>query len=236
MQDYLSLLRIKKLPTTWCPGCGNGLVLKSLAQVLHADKPAKLVLVCGIGCIGRSGGYLNFDTVHTLHGRAIPVAEGLKAADPSLTVIVLSGDGDLLGIGGNHLMHASRRKAPIKVICVNNRIYGMTGGQVSPTTPEGAITASTPGGSVDMPMKVQPIVTSYGNLFARSTVFHLKHLREMMGLCMKEQGFSFLEVLSNCYQGLGKRSGFNHPYEMIQSFRNFKVKDNPEEDEIGCWK
>ncbi|MBN2421663.1 2-oxoacid:ferredoxin oxidoreductase subunit beta [Candidatus Woesearchaeota archaeon] len=240
MQDYLTLLKLKKLPTTWCPGCGNGLVVKALAQAMHELKMNKhnTVIVSGIGCNGRSAGYFNLESIHTLHGRAIPVAEGIKTANPKLNVIVLSGDGDLLAIGGNHLLHASRRKTNITVICVNNRIYGMTGGQASPTTPLNAKTASTPFGNEFPEIDVQPVVLANNNLYARSTVYHFDHLKQVIKKALLDKEFSFVEVMSNCYQGYGKKAGYMHPYEIIMDFKkNYNMsrshKKELKKNEIG---
>jgi 2-oxoglutarate ferredoxin oxidoreductase subunit beta len=221
MQNYLSLLKIKRLPTTWCPGCGNGLVVKALILGMNEMKLNKnnSTLISGIGCVGRSSGYFNLDSVHTLHGRAIPIAEGIKYANPKLNVFVLSGDGDLLAIGGNHLLHASRRSTNINVICVNNKIYGMTGGQASPTTPKNFKTASTPRGNEFDSIDVQSVVLQKHNFYARSTVFHFDHLKKMIEKMINNRGFSFIEVMSNCYQGYGKKQGYSHPYEMIFDFK-----------------
>ncbi|MBD3204310.1 2-oxoglutarate ferredoxin oxidoreductase subunit beta [Candidatus Woesearchaeota archaeon] len=242
MQGYLSLLKIKRLPTTWCPGCGNGLVIKALIQVMESNNLNKknTVIVSGIGCVGRTTGYLKLDSIHTLHGRAIPVAEGIKTANPKLNVFVVSGDGDLLAIGGNHLLHASRRKTNIKVICVNNRIYGMTGGQASPATPKKTVTTTTPKGNEFEEINTQAIVTSNKNFFARSTVFHLDHLKKMIKKSLENKDFSFIEVISNCYPGYGKKLGFTSNYEMLMDFKkkfeNQKNKSILKKNELGFLK
>jgi 2-oxoglutarate ferredoxin oxidoreductase subunit beta len=138
--NYKEYIKWERLPSTWCPGCAIGTVFKQLAYTLEKmDVPREeLVVVSGIGCSGRTAGYFNVDSVHSTHGRAIAVAEGIKLANPKLKVIVFSGDGDLVGIGGNHFLHAARRNTDLTVICINNAIYGMTGGQMAPTTPVGS--------------------------------------------------------------------------------------------------
>ncbi|MBV9610778.1 MAG: 2-oxoacid:ferredoxin oxidoreductase subunit beta, partial [Acidobacteria bacterium] len=139
-------LRMDRIPHIWCPGCGIGTTVNSFTRALIDSKAdlKKLTVVSGIGCTGRVAGYVNLDSFHTTHGRAIPFATGLKLANPSLTVVVYAGDGDLSAIGGNHLIHAARRNVDLKIICVNNLIYGMTGGQTAPTTPGNSITSTTP--------------------------------------------------------------------------------------------
>ena len=141
-----SFLRTDRMPHIWCPGCGIGTTVNSFARALIDSKIdlESLALVSGIGCTGRVAGYVKLDSFHTTHGRAIPFATGLKLANPKLNVVVYSGDGDLSAIGGNHLIHAARRNIDLKVICVNNLIYAMTGGQTAPTTPGHAITSTNP--------------------------------------------------------------------------------------------
>ncbi len=240
MKQYLRLLKKKRLPTTWCPGCGIGIAVKALAKSMYELKLSRknTVIISGIGCTGRSAGYFNLDTVHTLHGRAVAVAEGIKFANPKLNVIVLSGDGDIAGIGGNHLLHSSRRKTPIKIICVNNNIYGMTGGQVSPTTPLEKTTMSTPEGNQYPPIDMQCLAND--NYYARSTVFHVKHLKNMIKAAIEYKDFALVEVVSNCYQNFGKKNGFTHPYEMLMYFKdNFKIKSAPgilKKGELGSTK
>src|SRR4030042_1093178 len=150
------LLRKERIPHIWCPGCGLGSVLSALVDALRSSglDLKKTAVVSGIGCTGRAAGYLNLDGFHTTHGRAIPYATGLKLANPDLTVIVFSGDGDLSAIGGNHLIHAARRNVDLKVICANNFNYGMTGGQGGPTTPIGAKTTTTPYGGFENPFNL----------------------------------------------------------------------------------
>ena len=239
---FQRFLKDKNLPTPWCPGCGNGLVLKFTCDAfdeLNFDMK-KTVVVSGIGCAGRSAGFFNLDTVHTAHGRAIPMAEGIKTADEKLNVVVLSGDGDLLGIGGNHLIHASRRNTPITIICFSNEIYGMTGGQVSPTSKLGAKTITTPDGSRDTPINVQAIIKAHNCFYARTSTFHLKHLKKSIIAALRHPGLTFVDVICQCIVNNGRRIGFKDGYEMLMYYKNtYRIKDNTrflEENEIGITK
>ena len=195
------LLRSERIPHIWCPGCGIGTTVNCFARALLDSKLdlKKVVVVSGIGCTGRVAGYVHLDSFHTTHGRAIPFATGLKLANPDLTVVVYSGDGDLSAIGGNHLIHAARRNIDIKVICVNNMIYAMTGGQTAPTTPAGAITSTAPLGQFEPGFNLVQLAESAGAAYvARWTTFHVKQLSRTMGEVLHKKGFSFVEVLSPC--------------------------------------
>lgn len=246
MNDQLSAIRYylrqDSLPTPWCPGCGNGIVLKSVCDSFEKLKFSKenTVVVSGIGCSGRSAGIFDLDSVHTAHGRAIPVAEGIKMANNCLNVIVLSGDGDLLGIGGNHLMHASRRNTDITVICFSNEIYGMTGGQVAPTTRRGTKTLTTPEGSKDKAIDFQPLIKAQGCFYAKSTVYHVKHLEQCIVEALKYKGFSYVDVKVQCITNNGRRLGFKNAYEMLLQFKeNYSINDRPEsleQEDIGITK
>lgn len=225
---YLNYLKEDLLPTEWCAGCGNGIVLKLVCQAMEKQNLLKkgTVVVSGIGCSGRSAGFFNLDSVHTAHGRALPVAEGIKLANANLNVIVISGDGDLLGIGGNHLLHTSRRNTDITVVCIANAIYGMTGGQFSPTTELGSKTLTTPQGNVETPIDVQAIVKAHSCFYARSTTFHLKHALKCMVEAMQHKGMSFVEVKTQCITNDGRRRGFKDGYEMLQSYKaGYKIND-----------
>ncbi len=160
-------LRMDRMPHIWCPGCGIGIVTKSYTEALEKNKLDldKVAVVSGIGCSGRVAGYINLDSFHTTHGRPIPFATGLKLANPKLHVTVISGDGDLTGIGGNHFIHAARRNIDILVICINNFNYGMTGGQVAPTTPEGVKTSTTPYGNFESPFNLPYLAATCGAVY-----------------------------------------------------------------------
>ena len=196
-----AFLRAERMPHIWCPGCGIGTTVNSFTRALLDSKVdlKNLALVSGIGCTGRVAGYVKLDSFHTTHGRAIPFATGLKLANPKLDVVVYSGDGDLFAIGGNHLIHAARRNIDLKVICVNNLIYAMTGGQTAPTTPAHVITATAPYGSFDPAFNLPFLVEAAGAVYvARWTTFHVRQLARSIGEMFQKKGFCFIEVLSPC--------------------------------------
>jgi 2-oxoglutarate ferredoxin oxidoreductase subunit beta len=195
------VLRMDRIPTIWCPGCGIGTSVNSFAFALMNSglDLKKVVMVSGIGCSGRVSGYVDLDAFHTTHGRAIPFATGLKLANPELTVVVYSGDGDLTSIGGNHLIHAARRNVDIKVVCVNNMIYAMTGGQAAATTPGSSLSTTTPYGCFEPELNIPHLVDAAGGCFvARWTTYHVKQMEKSMGEMLKKKGFGFIEVLSPC--------------------------------------
>jgi 2-oxoglutarate ferredoxin oxidoreductase subunit beta len=194
-------LRSERMPHIWCPGCGIGTTVNCFTRALLESKADldKVAIVSGIGCTGRVAGYMRLDSFHTTHGRAIPFATGLKLANPQLQVVVYSGDGDLTAIGGNHLIHAARRNLDIKVICVNNMIYAMTGGQTAPTTPGTAITSTAPYGAFEPSFNLAQLADSAGAAYvARWTTFHVKQLARSMAEVFKKRGFCFIEILSPC--------------------------------------
>lgn len=235
-------LKLNLLPTPWCPGCGNGIVMKTICQAFdELDLPKNgTVVVSGIGCSGRSAGFFDLDSVHTAHGRAIPVAEGIKHANDALNVVVVSGDGDLLGIGGNHLLHAIRRNTNLTVICYANEIYGMTGGQVSPTTPHNVKTLTTPGGNPDYPADVQFLFKRHNSFFARTTAYHLSHLKKCITEALQFKGFSFVEARTMCIVNYGRRLGYKNSNEMLLHYKDaYKINDNAVElapNELGIIK
>jgi 2-oxoglutarate ferredoxin oxidoreductase subunit beta len=195
------ILRMDRMPHIWCPGCGIGTTVNSFARALLDSKLPldRVAVVSGIGCTGRVAGYVHLDSFHTTHGRPIPFATGLKLANPSLTVVVYSGDGDLSAIGGNHLIHAARRNIDLKVICVNNFIYAMTGGQSGPTTPLTATTSTSPYGAYEPSFNLPQLVDAAGAVYvARWTTFHVRQLARAMTDVFKKKGFCFIEVLSPC--------------------------------------
>jgi 2-oxoglutarate ferredoxin oxidoreductase subunit beta len=195
------LLRMDRMPHIWCPGCGIGTALNCFARALqetNADLD-RVTVVSGIGCAGRVAGYLNLDSFHTTHGRAIPFATGLKLANSSLNVVVFSGDGDLFAIGGNHFIHAARRNIDIKVICVNNLIYAMTGGQTALTTLLAALTTTAPYGNWEPAFNLPMLADASGAVYvARWTAFHVRQLTRSIAEMLRKSGFCFVEVLSPC--------------------------------------
>src|SRR5512136_1360636 len=194
-------LRQDRLPHIWCSGCGLGTALNCFLGALIKSKldPDKVAVVSGIGCSGRVAGYVNMDSFHTTHGRAIPFATGLKLANPALKVVVFSGDGDLTAIGGNHFVHAARRNMDLMVVCVNNFTYGMTGGQVAPTTPLGATQTTMPLGNFEQPFNLPFLADACGAVYvARWTVFHVRQLAKAMLEGLRKKGFVFIEALSPC--------------------------------------
>ena len=194
-------LRTERIPHIWCPGCGIGTTVNCFARALLDSKLNldRVTVVSGIGCTGRVAGYVHLDSFHTTHGRAIPFATGLKLANPSLEVVVYSGDGDLSAIGGNHFIHAARRNMDLKVICVNNLTYAMTGGQTAPTTPAGAITTTAPYGAYEPSFNLPALAASAGASYvARWTTFHVRQLTKSMTEVLSRRGFCFIEVLSPC--------------------------------------
>jgi 2-oxoglutarate ferredoxin oxidoreductase subunit beta len=193
----------------------------------HSGLPIeKHVCVSGIGCTGRVAGYLNVDSFHTTHGRAIPFATGLKLANPALQVTVFSGDGDLFAIGGNHFIHAARRNVDINVICINNFNYGMTGGQVGPTTPPGAKTTTTPYGNPEPAFNLPYLAASAGAVFvARWTALHVRQLEKAMRRAMAKAGFTFIEVLAPCPVGFGKSNDIGEGLDEMWFYRKNCIVD-----------
>ena len=241
MKEFKDYLKTERLPTTWCPGCGNGLVMKETAKALAHLKLKKnnTVMVSGIGCAGRTSGYFNLDTVHTLHGRAIPVAEGIKRG--KFIIVLVSGDGDLASIGTNHLIHSSRRDTNMTIICINNEVYGMTGGQLAPTTKKGKKTITSPTGNKHHPINIQGLVKANKRYFyARSTVYHIDHLQQCIIQALNWKGFSFVEIISDCIRNYGRRQGYKNAYEMLMAYKTYyKLSTNNKElkdNEIGIIK
>ncbi len=203
------LLRTDRIPHIWCSGCGIGTVFSSCLVAMKTSglDLQKMTMVSGIGCSGRAAGYVKLDSFHTTHGRAIPFATGLKMANPELTVVVFSGDGDLFAIGGNHFIHAARRNMDITVICVNNLNYGMTGGQVAATTPFLAKTTTTPMGNPESPFNLPLMAYASGATFiSRWTILHARDLTNSIEKALHHKGFSFIEVLSPCPVNYGRRN------------------------------
>ncbi len=216
------LLREERLPHIWCSGCGIGIAVNCLIGALaKSGLPLdKVVVVSGIGCAGRVAGYIRLDSFHTTHGRAIPFATGLKLANPELKVVVFSGDGDLIAIGGNHFIHAARRNVDMTVICVNNFNYGMTGGQVGPTTPVMAKTTTSAYGNVEHPFNLVHLATASGAVYvARWTTFHVRRLEKAFGEALLKRGFSFVEVISPCPTYYDRLNRLGDGLEMMKFYR-----------------
>ena len=219
---YKDRLKLELFPTIWCPGCGIGTIMMMLAMTLDEMKldERNTIIVTGIGCTGRMGGYLKHEAVYTLHGRTLPVAEAIKTVRPEMNVIVVAGDGDTASIGGNHLIHTIRRNAPVTVLCNNNEIYGLTGGQTGPTTPTGTKTLSSPGGNPNTPINLQGLVRSSPHaLYAKTTVYHQLHMRNVIREAIEWPGFSFVDITSQCIENNGRRIGFASANEMLTFYR-----------------
>jgi 2-oxoglutarate ferredoxin oxidoreductase subunit beta len=215
-------LRMDRIPHIWCPGCGIGTTVNCFARALVESKVdlRKTAIVSGIGCTGRVAGYTRLDSFHTTHGRAIPFATGLKLANPSLNVVVYSGDGDLFAIGGNHMIHAARRNLDIKVICVNNLVYAMTGGQTGPASPEDVITATAPYGNYEPAFNLPQLVDAAGASYvARWTTFHVRQLARSMSEMFARRGFCFIEILSPCPTLYQRRNKMGDGLDAMKSYR-----------------
>ena len=217
-------MRIDHLPQIWCPGCGNGVIMHDVAvaidELIHDEENSinreDIVIVSGIGCSSRAAGYLDFNSIHTTHGRAIAFASGIKMANPKLHVIVLTGDGDCSAIGGNHLIHAARRNLGLTVICFNNDIYGMTGGQYSPTTPNGDKATTAPYGNVDRPFDIANLATGAGASFsARGDVYHARETIDIIKQAIRHKGFSLVDVYSICPTYYGRKNKKGDAVEML---------------------
>lgn len=202
-------LREDRMPHIWCPGCGLGSILHCFLSSLIKTgiDMDKVVVVSGIGCTGRVAGYVKLDSFHTTHGRAIPFATGLKLANPELHVVVFSGDGDLIAIGGNHLIHAARRNVDMTIICVNNFNYGMTGGQLGPTTPLEARTTTSLIGNYERPFSLPYLAAASGAVYvARWTSMHVRRLEQTITEALLKRGFRFIEVIAPCPTTYGRRN------------------------------
>lgn len=224
-QEYLR--HDKKFPHVWCPGCGNGIVMNALLRAIHHLELPKdnVVLASGIGCSGRLPTYVDFNTIHTTHGRALTFATGVKLARPQLSVIAVMGDGDATAIGGNHFIHAARRNLNLTAIIINNNTYGMTGGQYSPTTPYGSKSTTSVYGHVEHAFNIAELAVVAGASFvARGTVYHTSHLRSMIEMAIVKRGFSVVEVISNCHVQHGRRNRLGNAVQMIKSFKENAVQ------------
>lgn len=227
-------LRVKKkFPHMWCPGCGDGIVLGATILALEdlGYQKDEVVMVSGIGCAGRIPVYVDCNTLHTTHGRALTFATGVKHANPNLKVMVFMGDGDALAIGGNHFIHAARRNIDLTAIIVNNNIYGMTGGQASPTTPVSMKATTAVYGSIEQPFDACELAKSAGATFvARSTVYHVRHAEQMIKKGLEHKGFSVIEIISNCHTAYGKLNKLGSNIDMVKNLRDKSVMFTPDLD------
>ncbi|MBI2819612.1 MAG: 2-oxoacid:ferredoxin oxidoreductase subunit beta [Acidobacteria bacterium] len=232
-----AFIRDERMPHVWCPGCGIGTTVNCFSRALLQTRLNldRVVVVSGIGCTGRVAGYLNLTSFHTTHGRAIPFAAGMKMANPDLNVVVYSGDGDLTAIGGNHFIHAARRNLDLKVICVNNFTYGMTGGQVTPTTPETAVSTTTPYGCFDEPFNLPFLAESAGAAYvARWTAFHVRQVTHAMGEILRKKGFCFLEIICGCPTLYLRRNRLGDGLEAMKYFKeNSVVRHGANTKDVG---
>ncbi len=216
-------LRMDRIPHIWCSTCGLGTVLNSYISAIRKSgiPRERHAVVSGIGCTGRAAGYVKLDSFHTTHGRALPFATGLKLANPELKVTVISGDGDLVAIGGNHLIHAARRNMDMTVLCVNNFNYAMTGGQFGPTTPEGAKLTTAPYGSYEHPFNIPFLVDSCGATYvARWTALHVRELTDSLVEALHHRGFSFIEVISPCPTVYARRNRLGSGLDLLRYYRD----------------
>ncbi len=241
-KDYI---RERFFPHIWCAGCGHGIVLNGLIQAIEKLRLNKndIVMVSGIGCSSRITGYLDFHTMHTLHGRALAFATGIKLSRPELKVIVPMGDGDALAIGGNHFIHAARRNIDITAIVMNNQIYGMTGGQYSPLSGYGTMASTAPYSNIDQSFDVVELATAAGATFvARSTTYHVQEMAEMIQEAIVHKGFSVVEIMSPCPTYFGRRNRQGDAVDMLNYMSKITTpadsiarEDNPNLIERGIF-
>jgi len=217
--NYDKYLRLEKMPTLWCWGCGDGVILKAFVRAI--DKMGidqdDICVVSGIGCSGRFSSYVDFNTVHTTHGRTVAYATGIKLVRPDKLVVCVAGDGDSLAIGGNHTIHGCRRNIDLTLIVINNFIYGLTNSQTSPTTPKGMWTVTQKVGNIDPTFDTCDLAIAAGASFvARETMIEPKKLEKSMIKAMQHKGFSMMEVLSNCHINLGRKNKMNSAMENLE--------------------
>ncbi|MDA3907890.1 2-oxoglutarate ferredoxin oxidoreductase subunit beta [Sulfurimonas sp. CS5] len=221
--NYDKYLRLEKMPTLWCWGCGDGVILKAFVRAIEkmGVNQDDVCVVSGIGCSGRFSSYVDFNTVHTTHGRTIAYATGIKLAKPDKMVICVAGDGDALAIGGNHTIHGCRRNIDMTMIIINNFIYGLTNSQTSPTTPKGMWTVSQKAGNIDPTFDTCDLAIAAGASFvARESMLDPKKLEKMLIKAMEHKGFSMAEVLSNCHINLGRKN------KMVSAMENLEWIDS----------
>jgi len=232
-------LRMDRMPHIWCSSCGLGSTMTCFIMGLKESglDEEKVAVVSGIGCSGRMAGYLNLDSFHTTHGRAIPFATGLSLANPDLRVVVLSGDGDIAAIGGNHLIHAARRNQDMLIVCVNNFTYGMTGGQAGPTTPVNARGTTAPYGAYEYPFNLPYLAMASGATYVvRWTALHLRRLKNSIAEALPKKGFRFIEVISPCPTAYAHLNRLGSGLDLMRAYHDnsvIKHGADPREADIG---
>lgn len=217
--NYSPFIRGGKLPHIWCPGCGHGIVLKSLLRAVQTSGLSQddIAVISGIGCSSRTPGYIDFNTLHTLHGRALAYATGVKLAKPKLKVIVTTGDGDALAIGGNHFIHACRRNLDMVIMVYNNSIYGMTSGQSSPTTPQGMISTTGRYGSIEPTFDTCRLAQAAGATFvARGTAYHFQELEKVLHEAIMHKGTAVVDIIDACPTYYGRFNKYKTATEMME--------------------
>lgn len=219
MFNYLDYIREWNFPHIWCSGCGDGIVLKAFIRAMEKTGLSRdeTVLVSGIGCSSRTPGYVDINTLHTTHGRAIPFATGVKHANPDLNVVVVTGDGDATAIGGNHFIHGARRNIDLTVLLYNNYIYGMTGGQCSPTTPKGKKASTAQHGNLEPPFNTSGLAIAAGASFvARTDVYNVHQCEKLISQALLKKGFSLVEILTPCPTAFGRRNRMANPVKLME--------------------
>ena len=216
--DYSKYLRNDRLPHIWCAGCGYGIIMKSMLRAIDTLGWTKdeTVITSGIGCASRLPGYVDFNTMHTTHGRSLAFATGMKMANPALKIIALGGDGDMSAIGGNHFIHACRRNIDMTILVFNNNIYGMTGGQYSPTTPHGSKATTAPYGMIEPSFDISELAIAAGATFVgRTTSYHAVPMEKLFVEAMQHKGLSVVEIIVGCHTGYGRRNNLKTPTDML---------------------
>ena len=242
VKDYL---RERFFPHMWCPGCGHGIVLNAMLRAIEQLGMSRneIVMVSGIGCSSRITGYVDFHTLHTIHGRALAFATGVKMSRPELNLIVPMGDGDALSIGGNHFIHAARRNIDITAIVMNNRIYGMTGGQFSPLSGRDISATTAPFLSIDPSFDVARLAVAAGATFvARTTTYHVRQITDLVKQAILHEGFSVVEILSQCPTHFGRRNKEGSAVDMVKHYKEITTpvgskakQENPDLIERGIF-
>ena len=240
-QIHKYLRHDKKFPHVWCPGCSNGIVLGATIRAISelGYKKDDIAMVSGIGCSSRMPVYVDFNTLHSLHGRAIAYATGVKLFKPEMKVVVVTGDGDATAIGGNHFIHGARRNIDMTVILINNNIYGMTGGQYSPTTPKGAIATTSPYGNIDRSFDICKLAIGAGATFvSRTSAFHVQEAKMFISKALEHKGFSLVEIVSSCPVIFGRLNKKGSPADMLKAMKDNviaekKYNELPDEQKVG---